>query len=63
MRDDCLKIFVKLRSPVVKPHAYGIAERGRDMVPKFCHGMVASGWSASVFGVLDKLTPKARMDV
>lgn len=33
------------------------------MVPKFCHGLVVSSLSASVFGILDKLMPKAQMDM
>ncbi|SPO20527.1 uncharacterized protein UTRI_00003 [Ustilago trichophora] len=60
IHNECLEMFIDLRSPVVTPHAYQKTYRESTEKPSICRNVVVSGWSSQVFGALVKLTDDAR---
>ncbi|SPO28271.1 uncharacterized protein UTRI_10202 [Ustilago trichophora] len=60
IHNECLEMFIDLRSPVVTPHAYQKTYRDSTEKPSICRNVVVSGWSSQVFGALEELTEVAR---
>ncbi|SPO25630.1 uncharacterized protein UTRI_10115 [Ustilago trichophora] len=60
IHNECLEMFIDLRSPVAKPHAYQKTSRESTKKPSICRNVVVSGWGSRVFGALTKLTEDAR---
>ncbi|SNX83900.1 uncharacterized protein MEPE_02608 [Melanopsichium pennsylvanicum] len=63
MLDECLELFIDLRSPVRKPHPYKHAPKvnsAQGETPSRFRHLTISGWGVDVFGVVGRLRGEAR---